>query len=321
METIGMVLNDAIPKMVNTYGAIQGLQERAKAMRMKEELHPLEMEQQQNQNKYLQTQTALGEITLQQKKNELMKQEQLNKIMNNPVSVKDLLHVKEYEQVAPGVMEGVIGDLRNWGALDPVLDSNNQEIDQKITPFKFQTYMEQNKGKFLGRINEGLLKLKDSETALIEQITSGEIKEKDMPQAQKQLQKIQQMKVFWDTQANALEAEFKLTAGTKEYTQTQDVHIGEGKWQKMRFNPQSNNYDIPIGNPFRAEDKKPTDEKVTDFVRKWGKAQKIAQDKYKRKPTEEEVADIFKSKFGSFDLIQFLLGGQGQKTSKEEPIF
>ena len=113
----------------------------------------------------------------------------------------------------------------------------------------------------------------------------------------------------------------KMLPKDKEFTQTQDVHIGEGKWQKMGFNPKTNTYDIPIGNEFKADDKKPSDEKITDFVRKWAKAQKIATEKLKRQPTEEETADIFKSKFGSFDLMQFLLGGQGQNQGKAEPKF
>lgn len=212
MGVVGLALNDAIPKMVNTYGAIQGLQERAKAMRMKEELHPLEMEQQQNQNKNLQTQNALGEVTLQQKKNELMKQEQLNKMMNTPQNVNDMFRVKDFQDAGAGdAMNGFIGDLRDFGALEPILDSNGQVIGERVTPYKSQLYMEQNKGKFLGRINESILRMNDTESNLKQQLTSGAIKEKDAPQVQQQLKKIQQMKAFWQTQADALEAELKIT--------------------------------------------------------------------------------------------------------------
>jgi len=56
----------------------------------------------------------------------------------------------------------------------------------------------------------------------------------------------------------------KTPSGEKEYTQTQDVYLGNGTKQKMKYNPETDTYDIPIGQPFTTP--KPTTDKLGDWV-------------------------------------------------------
>ena len=61
-------------------------------------------------------------------------------------------------------------------------------------------------------------------------------------------------------------------------------------------------------------------DKITDFVRKWDKSEKIGAERYKRQPTEEEISDIFKAKFGSFNWEQSLFPPDTGQLPSNHPL-
>ena len=59
----------------------------------------------------------------------------------------------------------------------------------------------------------------------------------------------------------------------------------------------------------------------SDFERKWGIAKSIASAKFKRTPTESEIADVYKSKFGTAGLFESLgITGGGETPTGKRPI-
>jgi hypothetical protein len=66
----------------------------------------------------------------------------------------------------------------------------------------------------------------------------------------------------------------------------------------------------------KIEKTKETPPKPSDFDKKWSKAEDIAKGRKKGgKPTTEEIADAYRQKFGSADLLSTLLG-----TSTQNPL-